>query len=342
MEGSWYAAKALELRTDSNQYVEVRICVHGLLCDNDGEMDPTHRDLTEWHPVARLRPTPPPTPVDFLDQLKAGSLAELWSHEGWWQVTIVQEPSPTACPLVWELSSVDFGNLQRMEAPRLRPSWQWHPERRLEHSWSMCEKASLPRGRRPAKRKHCELQPGVKEMEEEEMARRTKKLLEQFAPGSIVEVQGAEDGFFGSWYSAQVLEAKEARSIIKLRVSYQAFREEDGSTWEDWVELNQVRPLPPQHKHDFLRHLPVSAPLEVLCKEGWWEVVYSGVNGSKYKVVAPLYDVHHTVTETQLRPAWLWLADTYTWDVKLKPSASTPPARVTLPKAHKAFRAKPA
>jgi hypothetical protein len=255
-------------------------------------------------------------------------------------VTVLQQQAAEAGTPVWEFSFVPFGQLLRVEAPRLRPSWRWHAERSPESRWSLCEKPLQPKSKRPAKRKQSEMQPGMKEIEEEEAARRTKELLVQYASGIVVEVQGTEDGFFGSWYSARVLEAKEARSTVKLRVSYQAFREDDGSTWEDWVEAHQVRPLPPQHRPNFLRDLPKGAPLEILHKEGWWEVVFSGLNGSKYSVVAPMYDVHHAVPAHQLRPAWQWSTEERNWDVVLDPLETAPAKLNPPPKSQKAFKSK--
>ena len=73
--------------------------------------------------------------------------------------------------------------------------------------------------------------------------------------------------------SFYIWEVREARaSSIRLRVCYEAFREDDGSTWEDWVDLPRVRPLPPAHDPGFLSTLRKGAPLEINFEEGWWEV----------------------------------------------------------------------
>jgi hypothetical protein len=252
----------------------------------------------------------------------------------------MQQQAAYAGTPIWEFSFSPCGQLIRMEAPLLRPCWRYHLERGLECCWSLCEKISQPKSKRPAKRKQNELQPGVREIEEEEAARRSKELLDQYASGTVVEVQGTEDGFFGSWYLARVIEAKEARSTIKLHVSYQAFREDDGSIWEDWVEIHQVRPVPPQHRIDFLRDLPNGAPLEILFKEGWWEVINDGFDGSKYTVVAPLYSVNHAVPANQLRPAWQWSTQERRWDVMLSPLRSAPVRLNPPPKPQKAFKSK--
>ncbi|EOD07349.1 hypothetical protein EMIHUDRAFT_448575 [Emiliania huxleyi CCMP1516] len=146
-----------------------------------------------------------------------------------------------------------------------------------------------------------------------------------------LELCGYEDGFFGSWYTARVLETREARGAGKLRVRYDAFREDDGSTWEDWVELEHVRPLPPRHKPQFVTELDASAPLELLFKEG--------AGGGRHAVVAPQYNVHHTVPASQLRPAWRWAAAERTWDVRLD-SSDAPAA--PAPKPTKAFKVRAA
>ena len=43
---------------------------------------------------------------------------------------------------------------------------------------------------RPSKRKASELQPGLKEIEQEEAARNTQELLDVFAAGELVEARG--------------------------------------------------------------------------------------------------------------------------------------------------------
>ena len=115
-------------------------------------------------------------------------------------------------------------------------------------------------GKRGAtKRKQSELTPGAKEIEQEAAARETQRMLQHFAVSNVVEVRGTEDGFLGSWYAARVLEAREARSNVKLRLCYEAFQEDDGSKWEDWIEARHVRPLPPPHKADFVKQLKKGA-----------------------------------------------------------------------------------
>ena len=85
-------------------------------------------------------------------------------------------------------------------------------------------------GKRGAtKRKQSELTPGAREIEQEAAARETQRMLQHFAVSNVVEVRGTEDGFLGSWYAARVLEAREARSNVKLRLCYEAFQEDDGS-----------------------------------------------------------------------------------------------------------------
>ena len=71
-----------------------------------------------------------------------------------------------------------------------------------------------------------------------------------------------------------MLEAREARASVRLRLCYLSFKEEDGSSWEDWVDVKDVRPRPPAHKADFVNELKKGAPLEINFQEGWWEVVY--------------------------------------------------------------------
>jgi len=157
-----------------------------------------------------------------------------------------------------------------------------------------------------------------KEREREEAQRQEAKdiLSENFAVGKLVEVRGQEDGFFGSWYAARVLEVREARSSVKLRLCYLAFQEEDGSCCEDWIESQHVRPIPPEHEADFINGLKKGGPLEVNVEEGWWEVELCSADGpDHFLVVAKRYQVKHSVPLSQLRPAWKWVEQKRTWEV---------------------------
>lgn len=138
--------------------------------------------------------------------------------------------------------------------------------------------------KRPAKRKLNDV--SVREREESQRREAKGLLLENFAVGKLVEVRGQEDGFFGSWYAARVLEVREARSAVKLRLCYLAFQEEDGSCCEDWIELQHVRPIPPDHEPGFIEGLKKGGPLEVNVEEGWWEVELCGAVGPDLFLVA--------------------------------------------------------
>lgn len=267
LEGSWYSAEVLGVRGGGGAGpLEAHVRVAGLLADGEGEAGL----LEEWHTAARLRPPPPPPPADFPAGLKPGSIAEVWHRRGWWPVSVLRAVGEVG---VWELELCGYEAELRAPARLLRPSWRWEPAgRRGTPSWSIAEKPSAAgKAKAKAKRRSSELLPGTKGAEQEGAARGARELLHHFAPGTTVEIAGVEDGFFGSWYTARVLETREARGAGKLRVRYDAFREDDGSTWEDWVELEHVRPLPPRHKPQFVTELDASAPLELLFKEGWWE-----------------------------------------------------------------------
>ena len=331
--------------------------------------------LREWHPRSRLRPPPPPQPADFLEGLHLGALVETWYQEGWWQVSIKEMndeaaavPSPGGAAAAgggsggaaataatgadasrprMVLESVQFGNSHRPQGvPVLRPCWRWQPRRQPAWTQMTSERQVLQRdaaangkggggGGAGGKRKASDLTPGAKEIEQEKAARETARILEQFAVGSVVEVRGTEEGFLGSWYAAHVLEAREARSTVKLRLCYQAFQEDDGSKWEDWIEARHVRPLPPQHKPDFIRHLKRGAPLELLLEEGWWEVEFEGADkgsGANYLVAAKRYKVQHTVPVARLRPAWKWSADCTGWEVHTEKPPALSNSEVVAPR----------
>jgi hypothetical protein len=161
---------------------------------------------------------------------------------------------------------------------------------------------------------------GMKELQREESEREMRELLQLYAPGKHVEVRGLDEGFLGSWYQCLVLEAREARSTIRLRLRYLAFQEEDGSFWEDWFDQQNVRPMPPDHDPSFILELKKGQPLEINIEEGWWEVELSGRDGPNYLVTAKRYKVQHVVPLERLRPAWGWSQREHSWsELKTRP-----------------------
>ena len=145
-------------------------------------------------------------------------------------------------------------------------------------------------------------------------------LLDQYAVGTLVEVQGVDDGFLGSWYGCRVLEVQERRSRLRLKLRYEAFQEDDGSFWEDWFDIKHVRPAPPAHDPQFIDTLSVGQPLEINHEDGWWEVLLVGAAERtaelpKYIVEARRYKVRHIVPAASLRPAWKWVAAACSWEM---------------------------
>ena len=145
-------------------------------------------------------------------------------------------------------------------------------------------------------------------------------LLDQYAVGTLVEVQGVDDGFLGSWYGCRVLEVQERRSRLRLKLRYEACQEDDGSFWEDWFDIKHVRPAPPAHDPQFIDTLSVGQPLEINHEDGWWEVLLVGAAERtaelpKYIVEARRYKVRHIVPASSLRPAWKWVAAACSWEM---------------------------
>jgi len=234
----------------------------------------------------------------------------------------------------WVLESLQFGQKHRLPQPLLRPCWRWGAiETQGSATWSILERlperpqplppapvedhklsppaaahGSSSGGKKPVKRKQTEpLGPGAKEQKREEAQRELRELMiAHFQADALVEVRGSEEGFVGSWYTARVMEAKEARSSVRLHLCYLAFQEDDGSLWEDWLDHNMVRPLPPEGQDDFVDGLKKGAALEVFIEEGWWEVEFVSRDGSNFVVESKRYKVQHTVQRSQLRPAWKW------------------------------------
>ena len=92
---------------------------------------------------------------------------------------------------------MQFGIVHQLATPRLRPSRKWHPDRKLEKSWSLVERPAV-RGASKApgkKRKASDLAPGLKEQEELNAAKVTRELLEMYKVGTVVEVKSLHNPF---------------------------------------------------------------------------------------------------------------------------------------------------
>ena len=343
LQGSWYPATVVQLSRDQNNAV---LSIGGL-------HDPDHPDgmLCEEHPLKLLRPPVPASPHDFRSQLQVGHLAELWWQQGWWHVIVKQVPiygagsaancaERVASAVEWSLESVQYGHAHRLKDPVLRPCWTWTAADRndLAGGWSMIEMLPAPlqppkpiavppasaseKEKRGAKRKGETLRDTARS----EAPREANEPFDKFQTGHLVEVRGVEEGFLGSWYAARVIETQETKSNVRLRLCYLAFQEEDGSFWEDWLDLQHIRPMPPDHDATFLESMKKGAPLEIRIEEGWWEVEFCGREGPNYVVAAKRYQVQHTVPASQLRPAWNWQQQQRKWSqLERKPPRAAKP-----------------
>jgi len=74
---------------------------------------------------------------------------------------------------------------------------------------------------------------------------------------------------------------------------------QDGAC-EEWVDEENVRPLPPVHDPSFILNLKKGQPLEINLEGGWWEVEMSGREGPKYVVTSKRYKVAHVGTSFHL------------------------------------------
>ena len=92
----------------------------------------------------------------------------------------------------------------------------------------------------------------------------------RFEIGQVVEALQEDEGFEGSYYTADLLEISDETNKAKVR--YHAFDEETvpGAKLTDWVELRRIRPLPPPTPSDYLKSLTPGKPIEMRFEDGWW------------------------------------------------------------------------
>ncbi|PIA42222.1 hypothetical protein AQUCO_02100238v1 [Aquilegia coerulea] len=103
---------------------------------------------------------------------------------------------------------------------------------------------------------------------------------QKFKRGDSVEISIKEDGFYGSYYVANVLSHLNDHEYI---IEYKTLLNDDATKLlKDIVDVENVRPLPPQISvsSGFLLHEEV----DVYDNEGWWVGNVTGRNGLMYNV----------------------------------------------------------
>lgn len=100
-----------------------------------------------------------------------------------------------------------------------------------------------------------------------------------FQRGDRVEISSNEEGFEGSYYTANIIARLSKKEYI---IQYRTLLKEDGfGPLREVVSADQIQPLPPQ--------IPVTGfslgdAVDAYEKDGWWVGKISGKIGSNYFV----------------------------------------------------------
>ena len=145
-----------------------------------------------------------------------------------------------------------------------------------------------------------------------------EKAIRDFPVGMRVEVLQEDDGYAGAWFGGVVTGHA---SPDKVRVKYEELTEYDDETeettkYENAEVVKRVRPEPPKAAASWR---PGDGALQLFYIGGWWDVVLTArLEDGKLQVKAMQYDVTHTVSATDLRPApgWVWNIRAKAWEAK--------------------------
>ena len=163
------------------------------------------------------------------------------------------------------------------------------------------------------------------------------RLVKEWPIGRRLEVLQEDEGYWGAWFAGVVV-GHPSKDGEKLTVEYDELNEYDDET-EETVKykgdeaLRRVRPEPStqdaEAKAAWAAALTSESPLQLYHIGGWWDVVLqSRLPSGQIEVKAKHYDVTHTVTVDELRPAaeWVWDVRARLWKLgwKAKPKGGTP------------------
>lgn len=127
----------------------------------------------------------------------------------------------------------------------------------------------------------------------------------KFSKGTPVEVRSDEEGYKGSWYTANIVEILENDNVL---VEYNTLKTDDETEFlKEETDASDIRPSPPevQHVHPFA----LSERVDAWYNDGWWVgCIYKILpRSSKYKVFFALSNELLEFEHSELRPHLEWI-----------------------------------
>ncbi|KAF5797915.1 putative Agenet-like domain-containing protein [Helianthus annuus] len=126
---------------------------------------------------------------------------------------------------------------------------------------------------------------------------------DKFIKGATVEVCSDEEGYYGAWFTATIVEQL---SNGNFKIEYKSLRNDDDTALlTEIVDSNHIRPCPPT---ETIEHFRMFEEVDALCNDGWWVGVVSKVlSRQKYEVFFRGTDEELVVKQSDLRRHLEWI-----------------------------------
>ncbi|KAI3687287.1 hypothetical protein L1987_80981 [Smallanthus sonchifolius] len=241
--GAWYAGTIIKSKNTKTNQQLIQVEYKTLMSDESGT-----KPLRETLNVVQLRPLPPREKRDR--DFKFSEEVDAYYNDGWWEGVI---------------TGVLPGNRYSVFFRATREQLEFSgSELRLHREWFYGK--------------------WVPPLEQEAEATISIELNirdnSKFIKGATVEVCSDEDGFYGAWFTATILEHLSNGSF---KIEYKSLRNDDDTAFlTEVVDTNHIRPCPPKEK---IEHFRLFEEVDALYNDGWWVGVVSKVlSRQRYEV----------------------------------------------------------
>ncbi|XP_056168798.1 protein AGENET DOMAIN (AGD)-CONTAINING P1 isoform X2 [Syzygium oleosum] len=243
--------------------------------EKDDETEPLREEAYSRY----IRPFPPHLAAKCFEQLDK---VDAWYNDGWWVGVISKVLNGSQYVVYFSTTHEEL--IFNMSNLRLHQDW-------IDGKWVI---ASRDNSTEVASR-----MPSFRGNTEYGKTNRNVK----FGKGMKVEVRSDEDGCWGSWYTAVIIDT----IGDKFLVEYQTLKTDDETAFlKEVAESSHIRPFPPdiERVHTFVRHEMVDA----WYNEGWWVGHISQIlGGLKYKVYFITSSEELEFEHQDLRPHQEWI-----------------------------------
>ncbi|KAI7744468.1 hypothetical protein M8C21_024460 [Ambrosia artemisiifolia] len=125
----------------------------------------------------------------------------------------------------------------------------------------------------------------------------------KFIKGATVEVCSDEEGFYGAWFTATLLEQL---SNGNFKIQYKTLRNDDDTAFLiETVDSNHIRPCPPKEAID---HFRMFEEVDAMHNDGWWVgVVFKVLSRQRYEVFFRATDEEIVFKQSDLRRHLEWI-----------------------------------